>query len=216
MQRIRVWDLPTRLFHWALLVCVIGLVITGNIGGNAMIWHFRFGYSVLTLLLFRIVWGFVGGHWSRFAQFLFSPWHALQYALGRRTHDAPGHNPMGAFSVIAMLLALLLQVSTGLISDDEIANVGPLAAQVSSATSLAATAWHKGYGKLMVMALIALHVLAIAFYKWVRRKDLVSSMVHGDVQVTVPTAHSRDDASSRLKALFTLAVCALLVYQLIR
>lgn len=216
MQRIRVWDLPTRLFHWALLVCVVGLIITGNVGGSAMPWHFRFGFAVLTLLLFRIAWGFIGGHWSRFAQFLFTPWHAFQYALGRRNHDAPGHNPLGAFSVFAMLFVLLLQVSTGLISDDEIANMGPLAVHVSSATSLAATAWHKGYGKLLLIALIVLHLIALAFYKWVRRKDLVSAMVHGDVQLSLPTEQSRDDAKSRWIALLTLGLSALLVYFLVR
>jgi cytochrome b len=216
MQRIRVWDLPTRLFHWALLLCVVGLIITGNIGGNAMFWHFRFGFAVLTLLLFRLVWGFIGGHWSRFAQFVFTPWHALQYALGRRTHDGLGHNPLGALSVFAMLFALLLQVSTGLISDDEIANMGPLAAHVSSATSLAATAWHKGYGKFILMALIVLHVLAIAFYKWARHKSLVSAMVHGDVLLPLPAQNSRDDARSRTLALLTLCMSAFVVYLLVR
>ena len=78
MHTIRVWDLPTRLFHWALAACVVGLVITANIGGNWMNWHFRFGYSVLTLLLFRFVWGVVGGHWSRFSSFLYR----ARYAAG--------------------------------------------------------------------------------------------------------------------------------------
>ena len=67
MVKVRVWDLPTRLFHWALALCVLGLVITGNVGGEAMVWHFRFGYTVLTLLIFRTLWGFTGGHWSRWS-----------------------------------------------------------------------------------------------------------------------------------------------------
>ena len=71
--KVRVWDLPTRIFHWSLVLCILGLVVTGQIGGNAMIWHFRFGYTMITLLLFRVVWGFVGGSWSRFTSFIYSP-----------------------------------------------------------------------------------------------------------------------------------------------
>jgi cytochrome b len=216
MHRVRVWDLPTRLFHWALLACFTGLIISGNLGGSAMPWHFRFGYVVFTLLLFRLVWGFFGGHWSRFAQFLFTPWHALQYAFGRRVHASPGHNPLGAFSVFAMLFALALQVSTGLISDDEIANMGPLASQVSSATSLAATAWHKGYGKLSLIFLVLFHILAITFYAWVRRKNLVSAMLHGDIVLSEQVQSSRDDWRSRLMAVLILCGCGLLVFFVVR
>ena len=79
---IRVWDLPVRAFHWSLVACVVGLVISGNIGGSAMTWHFRFGYCVATLLLFRIVWGFAGGHWSRFASFIYPPSQVLKRAWG--------------------------------------------------------------------------------------------------------------------------------------
>ena len=92
---VRVWDLPTRLFHWALVVCIVGLVTTAQIGGNAMEWHFRFGYSVLTLLLFRLVWGFVGGHWSRFSSFLYSPASLLRYIRGQEDGVQPlGHSPL--------------------------------------------------------------------------------------------------------------------------
>jgi cytochrome b len=70
-RQIRIWDLPTRLFHWALVLCVMGLFVTGKVGGDAMNWHFRIGYAVLTLALFRIVWGFTGGYWSRFVRFFF-------------------------------------------------------------------------------------------------------------------------------------------------
>ena len=79
---VRIWDLPTRLFHWLLALCVIGLVITANVGGNAMVWHFRLGYAVATLLLFRVVWGLVGGHWSRFSSFLYAPASIVRYLKG--------------------------------------------------------------------------------------------------------------------------------------
>ena len=139
MHTVRVWDLPTRLFHWALVVCVIGQIITANVGGNWMNWHLRLGYTVLTLLLFRLVWGFVGGHWSRFSSFLYAPSTVLNYLRGQaRPEHRVGHNPLGAFSVFALLAILLLQVGSGLFSDDEIAFTGPLVSLVSGeAVSLA-------------------------------------------------------------------------------
>lgn len=76
---VRIWDLPTRLFHWCLVIAIPGLLLTANIGGNAMVWHFRLGYCVLTLLMFRLVWGFVGGRWSRFTAFACSPTRLLHY-----------------------------------------------------------------------------------------------------------------------------------------
>ena len=121
---VRVWDLPTRIFHWALVASVIDLVITAKLGGDAMAWHFRCGYAVLTLLLFRMVWGLVGGHWSRFRSFLYSPATVLRYLRGQGAPEhSVGHNPLGSGSVFALLGFLLLQVASGLFSDDEIASL---------------------------------------------------------------------------------------------
>ena len=135
LNKVRVWDLPTRIFHWALVAGVLGLAISGTLGGNAMIWHFRFGYAVLTLLLFRIVWGLVGGRWSRFGAFIYSPQSVFNYLKGRgKAEHSVGHSPIGAGSVFAMLGFLLAQVGTGLLSDDEIAFAGPLTRFVSNAS----------------------------------------------------------------------------------
>ena len=112
MIQVRVWDLPTRVFHWSLASLVIGLFITGNVGGNAMVWHFRCGYAVLSLLLFRLVWGFVGGHWSRWQQLSCTPAAIKQYFSNAQHHL--GHTPLGSLSVIAMLTLLLVQAGTGL------------------------------------------------------------------------------------------------------
>lgn len=214
MARVRIWDLPTRLFHWLLAVCVVGLVITGNIGGNAMTWHFRLGYGVLTLLLFRLVWGFAGGHWSRWSRLALAPAQVMAYLRGRLP-GGPGHNPLGSWSVLCMLLWLLLQVSTGLLSDDEISNAGPLSALVSGATVSAATAWHKGPGKLVLLVLVLTHLGAIVWYRVHRREALVPPMLHGDKALSEPVPASADGTRARLLALLILLLCALAVSALV-
>ncbi|WP_096698818.1 cytochrome b/b6 domain-containing protein [Polaromonas sp. AER18D-145] len=212
IHKIRVWDLPTRLFHWALVAAVIGLAITGTLGGNAMVWHFRFGYSVLTLLLFRIVWGWVGGRWSRFGAFIYPPASVINYLKGKgKPEDGIGHSPIGAGSVFAMLGFLLAQVGTGLLSDDEIAFSGPLTRFVANATVGLATDYHKNIGKWVLLALVALHIMAIVFYLW-RKHNLVGAMLHGDKELVTATPASRDDMASRLLALGVLLVCAAGVY----
>lgn len=212
LNKVRVWDLPTRIFHWALVAGVLGLAISGTIGGNAMIWHFRFGYAVLTLLLFRIVWGLVGGRWSRFGAFIYSPQSVYNYLKGRgKAEHSVGHSPIGAGSVFAMLGILLAQVGSGLLSDDEIAFAGPLTRFVSNATVSLATNYHKNIGKWIVLALVLLHIAAIVFYLW-RKHNLVGAMLHGDKELVTRVAPSRDDAASRSAALVVLAACAGAVY----
>ena len=209
-HRIRVWDLPTRLFHWSLVACVAGLVLTGYVGGAQMEWHARIGYAVLTLLLFRLVWGFVGGHWSRFASFVRGPSHIAAYLRGESHPDSlMGHNPLGALSVLAMMGFLLAQVATGLVGDDEIAFTGPLNRFVTSAQGLAATWYHKRIGQWLIIGMVALHVGAVLFYLWHKGENLVRPMVHGDKAVGAGTAvASRDDARSRATALAVLLACA--------
>ncbi len=214
---VRVWDLPTRLFHWALVVCIVGLVTTAQIGGNAMEWHFRFGYSVLTLLLFRLLWGFVGGHWSRFSTFLYSPASLLRYLRGHEVDGQPlGHSPMGALSVFAILGLLLLQVGTGLFSDDEIAAVGPLSKLASGAVVSQLTHYHKDIGKVIVLILVLLHIGAIAFYRIKRKKDLIRPMLIGDVSSATPQLASRDDTGSRALAAVILLGSAGVVAALLK
>lgn len=216
MHKVRVWDLPTRLFHWGLAACVVGLVITGNVGGNAMVWHGRLGYAVLTLLLFRVVWGLVGGHWSRFASFLYGPASVIAYLRGQgRPEHGVGHNPLGMFSVFALLLVLLAQVGSGLFADDEIAFSGPLAGLVSGDWVSQATSYHKKVGKFILIALVVLHLAAIAFYRLVRKQNLVRPMIVGDKDVPHPVPASADTAGRRWFALVVLVACAAAVYGIV-
>jgi cytochrome b len=212
----RVWDLPTRIFHWALAFSVICLIITGFKGGDAMPWHFRFGYGVLTLLLFRLVWGIVGGKWSRFASFLYTPSSIIRYFKGQGNPlHSVGHNPLGAFSVFAMLALLLAQVGTGLISDDEISAAGPLTKFVSNATVMLASGYHVTIGKILVIALIITHIAAILFYLFKKRENLVKPMLQGDKLLPANTPASADTASTRTLAAVILVVCGAAVYGLV-
>lgn len=216
MNAIRVWDLPTRLFHWTLALLVLVLVITGNVGGNAMVWHFRCGYAVLSLLLFRLLWGFVGGHWSRWRQLSCTPSALRQYfsAQSSQQHYL-GHNPIGSLSVIALMSLLLLQVATGLFSDDEIANAGPLTVWVSESIVSMTTQWHKGFGKGLVLLLIAIHVGAILWYFVKKKENLSRAMLWGDKSSESPATASLDRPLDWLKALLCLALVAALVFVLI-
>jgi cytochrome b len=211
---LRVWDLPTRIFHWLLAFCVISSIISGEVGGNAIIWHFRLGYCVIALLIFRVVWGFVGGHWSRFKQFFYSPLTILRYLRGQsKPEHEVGHNPLGSLSVWGLFFILGAQVATGLMSDDEIASQGPLVQFISGATSSLATSYHKHWGKVIIILLIALHIAAILFYLFKKKENLIRPMLRGDkdVQVDIDLLPSQDEAAQRITALIIFAAIAVTV-----
>jgi len=211
LTSVRVWDLPTRTFHWLLALTTVGSVASAKIGGNAMVWHFRFGYMVFTLVAFRVAWGLVGGRWSRFSSFLYAPGTVLRYLRGQSRadeHHDVGHNPLGSFSVFALLGVLALQVASGLVADDDIANVGPLNRFVSGALAGRATHWHKDYGQWILLALVALHVAAILYYLLGKRRNLVRPMLVGDKALPAGTPAAADGATNRLLALLLAALCA--------
>lgn len=206
---VRVWDLPTRLFHWLLAAAVVALVVTGHVGGNALVWHMRLGLLVGALLVFRVLWGLLGGRWSRFASFVRGPGTVLRYLRGHTDaseHLHVGHNPLGAGSVLAMLGLLALQVATGLVADDEIATTGPLNRYVANATALKATAWHTDAGQWLLIALVALHVAAIVLYAR-RGQRLVPPMITGDKLLPPDTPASADSLATRALAAVLAAAC---------
>lgn len=212
--RVRIWDLPTRLFHWSLAAAVFGALGTAWVGGNAMVWHMRCGLAVLALLLFRIIWGVVGGRWSRFARFVYAPATVLRYLRGEvrpGDHFEAGHNPLGAFSVFALIGFLAVQVATGLVADDEIAFQGPLNRFVATDRGLAATSWHRDFGQWILLALVALHLAAILFYLLRKQTNLLRPMITGDKPIPptdVDTLPSADTARTRALALLLGAACA--------
>jgi cytochrome b len=217
--RVRVWDLPLRLFHWLLVLCLIGSAVTAKVGeGRLMEWHYRFGYLALTLVLFRLMWGVVGPRYARFSSFVFSPRNSFAYLRGAA--DAPrtlGHNPAGALSVFALIAVVAIQASFGLFTSDDISLEGPLARLVSNAT-VATASWVHHWNPWIILALVVLHIGAILFYRVVRHKSLVKPMVTGD-KIVDPVESSteggavdaRDDAATRGKALVVVLVAAAIV-----
>jgi cytochrome b len=211
LTAVRVWDLPTRTFHWVLALTIVASVVSAKIGGNAMIWHFRFGYLVFALIAFRVLWGMVGGRWSRFSSFVYAPGTVLRYLRGQSRadeHHDVGHNPLGSFSVFALLGFLALQVASGLVADDEIANVGPLNRFVSGRIASQATHWHKDYGQWILLTLVALHIVAILYYLLGKKKNLVRPMIVGDKALPAGTPPASDSAATRFLALALAALCA--------
>ncbi|MDK9704026.1 MAG: cytochrome b/b6 domain-containing protein [Sulfuritalea sp.] len=177
MRRFRVWDLPTRSFHWALVVCVVASFVTAKIGGNAMIWHGRIGVAVFGLLVFRLVWGFAGSTYARFTQFVRGPRTIGAYLRGQ--WQGAGHNPLGALSVLAMLATLLLLVTTGLFANDDIAFEGPLYALVGKELSDQVVGIHRLVEPVIILLVLA-HLAAIAFYVRIRKETLIMPMITGE------------------------------------
>ncbi len=215
---VRIWDLPTRLFHWTLAASTVAMIVTAKIGGNAMIWHLRLGHVVLALLMFRLVWGLIGGHWSRFRSFLYTPGDLLEQLRGRgNPAHAAGHSPLGALSVFAMLAALLAQVGTGLFSDDAIFFAGPLSSKAPANVVSAATRWHAELGQYLLYALLGLHLLAIAWYTLARRRPLVRAMLTGDRNdLSAAAGATADGARQRLLALAIAVACAAISWGIAR
>lgn len=204
LQNIRIWDLPTRVFHWSLVVLVAALIISGKIGGNFMDWHGRFGLAAVGLLCFRLVWGVLGSTYARFATFFPTPARLRAYLRGE--WKEPGHNPLGALSVFALLGLLGLQLATGLASNDDIAFRGPLFELAGKALSDRLTGLHKLSINLLFV-LIALHIAAILFYVHVRKDNLLKPMITG----WKPHPQGRPASGGSLAALvvaLTLAVVA--------
>ena len=218
MNKILVWDLPLRLFHWSLVLLVVTSFVSAKIGGNAMQVHLLAGYAILALLLFRILWGLLGGTHARFASFVRSPLAVIAYLKALKQDQAEhhlGHNPAGAWSVILMLLALLAQAATGLFANDDISTEGPLAKLVSKALSDRITGIHHLNVKLL-LALIGLHLSAIAFYFFYKRENLVKPMLTGFKHAAADLSQAAQNQGRTWLAALLLALCAGGVYLLIK
>ncbi|HVC55402.1 MAG TPA: cytochrome b/b6 domain-containing protein [Stellaceae bacterium] len=203
---VRVWDAPTRLFHWLVAVLVAAAYATWRL--NWMIWHGRIGDTLLALLLFRLLWGFFGSETARFSSFLGSPATAarhLRHLLRREPDRQVGHNPAGGWMVLLLLLLLLGETLTGLYVANDIVDVGPLTditpAPVADAIDAAhAIVWN------ILLAAIALHLLAILVYATAKGQNLLRPMITGTK--VLPDSLPRPRIASRARAIVLFALSA--------
>lgn len=182
MKKVLVWDLPTRLFHWLLVIAVGSAYLTGENGGNWLVWHERLGLVIVGLVVFRLIWGFAGSTYARFATFVRGPAAIRAYLAGQ--WQGLGHNPLGALAVLGLLALLALQLSSGLFAqNDDSGIVGPFHALVSDQFGSIATRLHHKIFDLLLI-LIGLHIAAIVFYTRVKKDNLVKPMLVGHKEVS--------------------------------
>jgi cytochrome b len=175
-KRILLWDLPTRVFHWMLVIAVIAAIVSGQLGGNLMDWHGRIGLLIVGLISFRLVWGVVGSTYARFIQFFPTPAKIKAYLRG--DWQGEGHNPLGALSVLGLLGLLSVQLVTGLFANDDITFTGPLFDLVSKNLSNQMTGVHSLLSNVLI-ALIVVHIAAIGYYGHVKKQKLLKPMIRG-------------------------------------
>jgi cytochrome b len=210
---VRVWDAPTRLFHWLVAALVAAAYATWRL--NWMVWHGWVGEALLALIIFRLLWGFLGSETARFRGFLASPRTAARYlagALRREPDHQVGHNPVGGWMVLLLLFLLFAETLTGLYVANDIADVGPLSEIVPAPVANAIEALHAIFWDVLIAA-IALHVLAIAAYAAVKGQNLVRPMITGAkvLPENVPRPRIASAARAAVLAAASAALTAALV-----
>lgn len=217
-RRVLVWDLPVRVFHWLLAVLVTFSLTSGffaaALGTELMQWHPRSGYCILTLVLFRLAWGWIGSQHARFTNFVRAPAAVIDYLRqgSKSARSYLGHNPLGGWSVIAMLISLLTQALTGLfLADEDLAVEGPLNKHVSNATSDFLASVHEINGYLL-LGLIALHLTAIVFYLVARGENLIAPMISGFKWVAAAQGQDAESKAGLRRAVVVLLIVAAVVF----
>jgi len=215
---VKVWDAPVRLFHWALVLLLAFMIFSGKVKGDWMEWHMRAGYAILALVLFRIVWGFSGSTYARFSSFLAGPAISMQFLhqlLARAPAAHAGHNPLGGWMVVALLLALLFQTGTGLFANDDILIEGPLAPLVTKDVSDRLSSWHY-WNVNLLLGLVAVHIAAVLYHAVFMKENLIGAMFTGVKELPARVAEGVVARfASPWLALVLLAVAALAVYLIV-
>ena len=200
--RVRIWDWPTRVFHWLLVPLIPALWWTAE--NDRIELHVTLGVGMGGLVLFRLIWGVIGSSTARFSNFLKGPRGIVSYLNGSAAH-ALGHNPLGGWSVAAMLALLTAQVGLGLFASDEDGLVmGPLSLWIGADSVEWVTELH-GTMFWVLVAMIALHVAAIAFYAVMRRRNLVGPMLTGRGEAPEAAAPMEVAPAWRIVLALTLA-----------
>jgi cytochrome b len=222
-KTIKVWDLPVRIFHWSLVLLFIAAYVTNSLGSDYFVYHLWSGYALIILVSFRVVWGLVGTYHARFNHFVKNPLATARYALSvfkKKDKHYLGHNPLGAVMVVVLLIATLVQAITGLFTNDEIFNVGPLYAYINDELSLQLTSLHRQLF-YWILGAIALHILAVIVHVVIKRDNIVRAMFNG--KKSLPTLDdsqppseasqlsSKDDQVSISSSKIGLAIVILIV-----
>ena len=216
LRRLFVWELPVRLFHWTLVLLMILLYVSIEVMDN-MDRHSQLGYALLALVLFRIVWGFVGGTYARFSDFLHGPGKIMKYArtLSETKPDPiAGHNPLGGWMVLVLLLGLLTQALMGLFSNDDILFDGPLRGLVSKEVSDTITALHQQLFNVLLV-LVVIHIAAVVYHKVRKKENLVPAMITGYKELPAESAAEPSRGGRSWLAAIILTICAGLVCWLV-
>jgi cytochrome b len=217
-ERVRAWDLPTRIFHWLFVTLIVCGYVSRYYGDSDFVWHKWNGYAVLILVVFRLIWGFVGCTTARFASFFPTPRSMLRYGLsifGSKTEHYLGHNPVGGAMILALLAVVFAQAVTGLFNSNDILFDAPFVKLVSEHTvKLAGVAHH--YIFELILLLASIHILANLFYHFVKREPLIAAMVTGHKPAEEYLDCDEAEGGSLWRALICLLVAAVLVLGTIR
>jgi len=211
-MNVRVWDVPTRLFHWLLVVLIVLQYATAEFHVLDMEWHFRFGYATLALIVFRLLWGVFGSQTSRFSAFVRGPSAVFRHSvslLSNKAAPSVGHSPLGGWSVLVLLASVLLQAISGLFASDGIDTQGPLADRLTAAAVKTWTRIHD-WNQDLLLIIIALHVLAIGLHYLLRKENLLSPMLTG--RKAVETAPLRFAGWTRALIATAVAVAAVAAF----
>ena len=206
-----VWDLPTRLFHWILVILIAAQWFTAEQGDEYLSLHFYLGYATLSLIVFRIIWGLVGTRYALFSDFLVSPRQLLAYLAGKLP-STPGHPPLGGLMVVVLLITILLQALSGLVTSDEIFTDGPFRSLLSDEWQGRAD-WLHGNLFLVIQVAVTVHVGAAFYYLLFRKENLISAMFSGKKVITKEQAiPSSKVAMALIIVLLVIAALALALF----
>lgn len=181
MKKALIWDLPTRLFHWLLVASLIGQYVTVEWMDSAVQWHFYLGYFTLGLIAFRFIWGVIGPKYARFSHFVTGPVPVVSYVktlFSKAPASTAGHNPLGGWFVVIMLVLVAIQGISGLFMTDDVFLDGPYR-QMADSDTLEVMNWLHHVAFDILVYVIALHVGAIMFYTFYKKRRLVPAMIHG-------------------------------------
>jgi cytochrome b len=208
---IYIWDLPLRIFHWLLVAAVSIAIVTAKLGGNWMDIHGKAGLTIVGLLAFRVIWGFIGPHHSRFLVFFPKPKTIIQYIKGHWV--GYGHNPIGALATIILLSVLIIQAISGLFSNNDIDFVGPLTSLISESVSRQLTKIHHLSANLLYGLLIT-HIVAIVLYLILKKNNLIKPMITGwkKTNDSSATISERNNGSIVVKFIIALFASLVIVY----